>query len=667
MDVRKRMDELIVLINKYNHAYYQENQSLISDQAFDLLLQELVKLEQENPLFALPDSPTQRVGGTITKNFESVTHQFPMLSLGNTYNEEDLRDFDERVQKGLEENETYEYICELKFDGVALSFWFENGLLKKGVTRGDGTRGDDITANVKTIRSLPLKIDDQQLPLQFELRGEGYMPISSFDAINEEKLAKGEQALANPRNAASGTFKMQDSSEVSRRKMECFIYSFLANDNPFQTHEESLVHFEKLGFPISKTWKKCTSIEEVFDYIQYWEERRNELPLNTDGIVIKINDFSQQERLGFTAKSPRWAIAYKYPSEIAHTTLESISYQVGRTGNITPVANLKPVYLAGTMVKRASVHNANEMERLDLHENDVVFVEKGGEIIPKITGVDIEKRKVHAKKFEFVKECPDCGTELIREEGEANHYCPNENGCPTQQKGKIEHFIQRKALNIEFIGTETIELFYSKGLVRNVADLYDLKADAFIGLEGFQQKSIQNILQAIERSKRIPYRQVLFGLGIRHVGATIAEKLVQVFPSIEKLKAATFDELIAVPEIGDRIAQSVRSFLSIEQNINLIERLKAAGIQFEEEIKEIVYESRALDGKSFVISGVFKNFERDDLKVIIISNGGKVLSSISSKLDYLVAGDNMGPSKLEKAQQLNIKIINEDEFLALIS
>ncbi len=667
MDVRKRMDELIVLINKYNHAYYQENQSLVSDQEFDLLLTELIQLEQDYPLFAHSDSPTQRVGGSITKNFESVTHQFPMLSLGNTYNEEDLKDFDERVKKGLDENETYEYICELKFDGVALSFWYENGLLKKGVTRGDGTRGDDITANVKTIRSLPLKVESTLLPNQFELRGEGYMPLSSFETINEEKIAKGDSPLANPRNAASGTFKMQDSSEVARRKMECFIYSFLSNDNPFQTHEESLVHFEKLGFPISKTWKKCKNIKEVMDYISFWEDRRNDLPLNTDGIVIKINDFNQQERLGFTAKSPRWAIAYKYPSEIAYTTLLSISYQVGRTGNITPVANLKPVYLAGTMVKRASVHNANEIERLDLHENDIIFVEKGGEIIPKITGVDLSKRDIQAKKFEFIQNCPDCGTELIREEGEANHYCPNENNCPPQIKGKIEHFIQRKALNIEFIGSETIELFYNKGLVKNVADLYDLKAENFIGLEGFQQKSIQNILGSLLKSKEVPFRQVLFGLGIRHVGSTIAEKLVQVFHSIEKLQAATLEELIAVPEIGDRIAQSVKDYFNNEQNLSIINRLKLAGIQFEEEIKEIVYESKALEGKSFVISGVFKNFDRDDLKLKIISNGGKVVSSISSKLDFLVAGENMGPAKLEKAQQLNIKIISEEEFISLIS
>lgn len=661
------MDELIASINKYNHAYYQENQSLISDQEFDHLLNELIQLEKDYPLFAHPDSPTNRVGGTITKNFESVTHQFPMLSLGNTYNEQDLRDFDERVQKGLENGETYEYICELKFDGVALSFWYENGLLVKGVTRGDGTKGDDITANVKTIRTLPLRINAKELPAQFELRGEGYMPLSSFEAINEEKIAKGEPPLANPRNAASGTFKMQDSAEVARRKMDCFIYSFLSNDNPFQTHEESLLYFTQLGFPISNTWKKCKNMEEVLTYIHHWEQLRNELPLNTDGIVIKINDLNQQERLGFTAKSPRWAIAYKYPSEIVQTSILSISYQVGRTGNVTPVANLKPVYLAGTMVKRASIHNANEIERLDLHENDLVLVEKGGEIIPKITGVNKEAREKSATKFSFITNCPDCGSKLIREIGEANHYCPNEYDCPPQIKGKLEHFIHRKALNIESIGSETIELFFNKGLVKNIADLYDLKPEDFLGLEGFQQKSIQNIFQSLAKSKEVPFRRVLFGLGIRHVGATIAEKLVQVFPSIEKLQSATFEDLIAIPEIGDRIAQSVLDFFANEWNIRQIERLKLAGIQFEEEITEIVLESNALEGKSFVISGVFKNFERDDLKAKIVANGGKVLSSISSKLDFLVAGENMGPSKLEKAQQLNIKIINEDELIHLIS
>lgn len=665
MDVRQRMDELIEQINRFNHAYYQENTSLISDQEFDLLLAELIELEKQNPLFAYPDSPTQKVGGTITKNFKSVKHRFPMLSLGNTYNETELIEFDERIKKILEQ-ETYEYVCELKFDGVALSFWYENGQLIKGVTRGDGTRGDDITANVKTIKSLPLRINSTILPKEFEIRGEGYMPLSSFEAINNEKITKGEAPLANPRNAASGTFKMQNSAEVAKRNMECFIYSYLATENPFQTHEESLNYLIQLGFSVSPTWKKCKNIEDVIQYIEDWADKRNDLPLNTDGIVIKINDFGQQERLGFTAKSPRWAIAFKYPSEIAQTTIESISYQVGRTGNITPVANLKPVYLAGTVIKRASIHNSNEMERLDLREGDTVYIEKGGEIIPKITGVNAELRKEGAQAFIFPSNCPDCGTELIRNEGEANHYCTNDTQCPTQIKGKIEHFIQRKALNIENLGVETIDLLFHKGIISNVADLYDLTAESFSGLEGFQAKSISNILSSIDKSRSIPFRQVLFGLGIRHVGATIAEKLVIQFHSIENLKKANYDELIAVPEIGDRIAQSLMEYFSIEQNNQIIERLQKAGIQFSEEISEIVLESANLDGKSFVISGVFKNFEREELKQKIVANGGKVVSSISSKLDYLVAGENMGPAKLEKATQLNIKILSEEEFIQLL-
>jgi DNA ligase (NAD+) len=665
MDIRKKMDELIGQINRFNHAYYQENKSLISDEAFDQLLEELIKLENQNPLFILPDSPTQKVGGTITKNFESVTHRFPMLSLGNTYSETDLIEFDERIKKTLLE-ESYEYICELKFDGVALSFWYENGKLIKGVTRGDGTRGDDITANVKTIQSLPTSIHSSIMPGEFEIRGEGYMPLSSFEQINSDKIAKGENPLANPRNAASGTFKMQNSAEVAKRNMECFVYSYLGFENPFQTHEESLNHMIELGFSVSPTWRKCKNVQEVMQFISDWSEKRHDLPLNTDGIVIKINDFGQQERLGYTAKSPRWAIAFKYPSEIAQTTIESIAYQVGRTGNITPVANLKPVYLAGTVIKRASIHNSNEMERLDLQEGDTVFIEKGGEIIPKITGVNFNLRKENTTKFNFPSHCPDCGTALIRNEGEANHYCMNELGCPTQIKGKIEHFIQRKALNIENLGVETIDLLFEKRIISNVADLYDLNEKSFVGLEGFQAKSISNILKSIEKSKEIPFRRVLFGLGIRHVGATIAEKLVLQFQSIEKLMVASYEELIEVPEIGDRIAQSLMDYFSKEENLQIIERLRQSQIQLSEIISQIVLESSVLEGKSFVISGVFENFERDELKDKIVANGGKVVSSISSKLDFLLAGQNMGPAKLEKANKLNIKILSEEEFLQLL-
>ena len=665
MDIRKRMDELINLINRYNEAYYQNNESLISDLAFDQLLHELQKLENENPLFALSNSPTQKVGGTITKQFKSVTHRFPMLSLGNTYNENDLKEFDTRIKKALGD-EKYEYICELKFDGVALSFWYQNGELIKGVTRGDGIRGDDITNNVKTIKSIPQTIQDQILPLEFELRGEGFMPNHIFEQINHERSLTGEQLLANPRNSASGTFKMQDSSIVAQRNLDCYIYAYLGFDNPFQTHEESLIKLFDLGFPVSQTWEKCSNIDSVLAYIEKWTTKRNDLPLNTDGIVIKINDYGQQERLGFTAKSPRWAISFKYPSEIAKTEILSISYQVGRTGNITPVANLNPVYLAGTMIKRASIHNANEMTRLDLHEGDMVFIEKGGEIIPKITGVDLSIRNPQKPIFVFPTNCPDCNSELIRVEGEANHYCLNDSLCPTQIKGKIEHFIQRKALNIENIGVETIDLLFEKSIIRDVGDLYNLTTLDFIGLDGFQSKSIQNILSSIEKSKTVPFRKVLFGLGIRHVGATIAEKLVIEFKSINNLRDASYEELIAVPEIGDRIAISIIAFFNKPENIDLINRLEQSNVQLSEDILEQEQESTSLEGKSFVISGVFQNFDRDGLRDKIILNGGKVVSSISSKLDYLIAGDNMGPSKLEKANQLSIKIITEDEFLNLL-
>lgn len=666
MDVRQRMDALIAEINRCNEAYYQKNESLISDEAFDKLLRELQDLEAQYPLFAAPNSPTQRVGGQVTKQFASVQHKFPMLSLGNTYSEQELLDFDERVRKGLD-GADYQYICELKFDGVALSFWYEQGQLQKGVTRGDGSFGDDITANVRTIRSLPLSIEAQDLPRHFEVRGEGYMPLTSFEALNAEKIAAGEAPLANPRNAASGTFKMQQSAEVARRKMDCFIYAFMAEENPFETHSQALERLSRLGFPVSKTYRKCADIQAVLQYIQDWAEKRHDLPLNTDGIVIKVDRFDQQEQLGFTAKSPRWAIAFKYPSEVVPTQILHLSYQVGRTGNITPVANLKPVYLAGTMVKRASVHNANEIARLDLHEGDTVLVEKGGEIIPKISGVDVSKRPANAQAFVFPTHCPDCHSSLERIEGEANHYCPNEYACPPQLKGKIEHFIQRKALNIEHIGAETIDLFFEKGLVKDPADLYDLKAQDLIGLEGFQQKSIQNILNAIQASKSKPFRQVLFGLGIRHVGATIAEKLVQAFPRWEDLAKADMETLLAINEIGAKIAQSILDYVANPFNHVLLQRLQAAGLSFEEEIQEIVQESSALEGKSFVISGVFKRFERDELKAKIVANGGKVLSSISAKLDYLLAGDHMGPAKLEKAQALNITIISEDEFLRLLS
>lgn len=665
MNPQEQINQLTDQLNHYSFLYYQTATPEISDFEFDKLLEKLSDLEKSYPEFVRDDSPTHRVGGTISKEFESVTHRFPMLSLGNTYNAQELADFDERIRKGLND-EPYEYICELKFDGVALSMWFENGVLTRGVTRGDGVRGDDITANVKTIKTLPLNIRANNMPVSFEVRGEGFMPLSSFENLNKEREDIGEQLLANPRNAASGTFKMQDSGVVAKRKMDCYIYQFLSENEIFTTHEESLIEMKKLGFNVSLTWKKCHDIEEVLAFINHWESERHNLPLNTDGIVIKLNSFLQREILGYTAKSPRWAIAYKYPSESASTLLESVSYQVGRTGNVTPVANLKPVLLAGTTVKRASIHNANEIERLDLYLGDFVFVEKGGEIIPKITNVDLSKRKDNLEKVIFPENCPECNTPLIRKEGEANHYCPNETGCPPQIKGKIEHFIQRKALNIENLGTETIDLFYKRGLVLNPADLYDLKREDLGGLDGFKEKSIQNILKGVEKSKEIPFKQVLFGIGIRFVGATVAEKLASYFNNIDALAKATQEELLQVPEIGERIAQSVVDFFQNTDNQEYIARLKAAGLKFTHEAVEIVVEGDTLAGKTFVISGTFQNFERDDLKIKIEANGGKVLSGVSGKLNYLVAGSEAGPSKLEKAQKLGVQIISEEEFITML-
>jgi DNA ligase (NAD+) len=665
MTPQEQINQLTEKLNELNFQYYQNSNSEVSDYEFDMMLKQLNDLEIQFPQFVRKDSPTHRVGGTISKQFESVTHKYPMLSLGNTYNEQDLAEFDERVRKGLGD-EPYEYICELKFDGVALSMWYENGVLTRGVTRGDGVRGDDITTNVRTIKTIPLQIQAKNMPSNFEVRGEGFMPLTTFEALNKEREDIGEQLLANPRNAASGTFKMQDSGVVAKRKMDCYIYQFLSDDDIFNNHEESLIKLKEIGFNVSQTWEKCKNIEDVIDYINRWDKKRFELPLNTDGIVIKLNSFEQRQRLGFTSKSPRWAISYKYKSEAASTLLESISFQVGRTGNVTPVANLKPVLLAGTTVKRASVHNANEIERLDLHIGDYVFVEKGGEIIPKITNVDLSKRGENIKKIIFPHNCPECETELIRKDGEANHYCPNDKGCPPQIKGKIEHFIQRKALNIENIGTETIEMFYQKGLVKTPADLYDLQYDNLVGLEGFKEKSIQNILSGVQNSKEIPFKQVLFGIGIRFVGATVAEKLAAYFNNIDALSKASQEDLLQVPEIGERIAQSVVAYFQDVDNQEFIQRLKAAGVQFQHEAVEIVSEGDSLGGKTFVISGTFQNFERDDLKIKIEANGGKVLSGVSGKLNFLVAGSEAGPSKIEKANKLGVKIISEDEFLQML-
>ena len=651
-------------INHYNFQYYQNHVSEIPDYDFDQLLSELIKLEADFPELKKEDSPTQRVGGTITKEFASVTHQRPMLSLGNTYSEEDLTDFDNRVRKEI--GEDFEYVCELKFDGVAISILYENGVLKTAVTRGDGTKGDDVTTNIKTIRTIPLKLKTSDFPENFEVRGEIFIPLEVFEGINKEKEDIGEPLLANPRNATSGTVKMQDSSVVARRKLDCYIYYLLGDHIKSPTHSASLELLKKWGFHVSPTYKVCKNLADVFQYIQHWDTHRWDLPVGIDGIVLKVNNFRQQDALGFTAKSPKWAISYKFKAESVSTVLESISYQVGRTGAVTPVANLKPVQLAGTRVKRASLHNANEIERLGLRVGDTVFVEKGGEIIPKVTGIDFTKRKTDSVEVKYIDHCPECGSPLVRKEGEANHYCPNEKGCPTQIKGKIEHFIHRKAMNIEGLGPETIEQLYAAGLVKNAADLYSLTFEQLAALERSGEKSANNILKGLEKSKTIPFRQVLFALGIRFVGNTVAEKLATHFVTIDHLMKASYEELIQVNEIGERIARSVIEYFADQDHLDFVNKLKNAGLQFVEEQKEVVVESDKLTGKTFVISGVFVQFSREALKEKIEANGGKVVSSISAKLDYLVAGDNMGPAKLEKATKLNIKMLSEEEFLKLL-
>lgn len=693
MNPEERINELIQQIDHYNFQYYQENISEISDFDFDQLLKELAKLENEYPEFKRSDSPTQRVGGAVTKNFNTVTHRYPMLSLDNTYNEQELRDFDERVRKGLD-GEAYEYICELKFDGISLSFTYENGVLVRGVTRGDGTRGDEITNNVKTIKSLPLRVKSTEIPPVFEIRGEGFMPFQSFQKLNEDMEALGVNAYANPRNAASGSFKLQDSAETARRALDCYIYSFLSDETVFASHEESLLALKSWGFNTSPSWRKVDNIDDVIAYIHEWEEKRAMLPLATDGIVIKINSFAQQRELGFTAKSPRWAISFKYKAENKPAVLRYVNFQVGRTGNVTPVANLcaesermvpynkvKGVHLSGTYVKRATLHNANELERLNVQLGDTVFVEKSGEIIPKITGVDVSKRELFVTEpIVFPTNCPECGSLLARNEGEVAYYCPNDSACPPQLKGRIEHFIHRKAMNIDSLGEGKIEVLFDNQLLKTPADLYDLTYEKLLGLEksivneetgktkkiSFREKTVENILKGLETSKTAPFKNVLFGLGIRFVGATVAEKLAAYFKNITALRAATLEELVAVPEIGGRIAQSVIAYFSVEENQQVMERLEKAGLQMCTDDKPVEMESTMLEGKTFVISGVFANFERDELKHKIESNGGRVLSGVSGKLNYLLAGDNMGPSKLEKARKLGVTILSEEEFLGMI-
>ena len=663
---KKEIEALTEKINYHNELYYQKHTSQISDYEFDKLLETLADLENQFPELKSPDSPSQRVGGTVTKEFESVYHIYPMLSLGNTYSTTELEEFDKRIAKGLD-GESYEYFCELKFDGVSLSLTYENGSLTRGVTRGDGVRGDNITANIRTIRSIPLKINATDLPPSFEVRGEAFLPKKIFDQLNKEREDIGEERYANARNTASGSLKMQDSSEVARRKLDCFVYSLLGDDLDMDTHEQGIKKLEAWKFNVSDTYKKCRNLEEVVAYINQWETKRLELPIETDGVVIKINDLGQRERLGYTAKSPRWAIAYKYKPMSMSTRLNDITYQVGRTGAITPVAELEPVFLAGTTVKRASLHNANEIARLDLRLGDYVFVEKGGEIIPKITAVDLARRPKKSTPVEYITKCPECQTPLVRQEGEAVHYCPNALGCPPQIKGRIEHFIQRKAMDIDSLGERTIHQLFSKGLVKSPADLYDLKKEDILQLEGFKELSTKNLLEGVDGSKAAPFENVLFAIGIRYVGKTVAAKLAQHFRNIDSIMSARYEALLEAPEVGEKIAQSVFEFFQNKENRHEIERLKKAGLNFEAENKDPEKESDTLNDRSFVISGVFEHYERDQLKDIILKNGGRVLSSVSGKLDYLLAGDNMGPSKREKAEKLGVKIISEKDFEDLLN
>jgi len=650
----EKIKQLTVDLNHHNYLYYVKAQPVISDYEFDVMLQELIALEKQFPNLLTTESPSQRVGGFISKEFVTVTHSYPMMSLGNTYSEEELRDFDERVRKVI--GSDFEYVCELKFDGVAIGLTYQNGKLLRAVTRGDGVRGDDVTTNVRTIRSIPLSLMGNNFPDKFEI---------TFERINAERADIGETPFANPRNSAAGTLKLQDSSEVARRKLDCFLYA-LYGDFDFSTHYDGLKMAADWGFKISEHYQLCKSIEDVLTFIESWRKKRDLLPFDIDGIVIKVNNFRQQEELGFTAKSPKWAIAYKYKAESASTILNSVVYQVGRTGTITPVANLKPVLLAGTTVKRASLHNADQIQKLDLHMHDTVFVEKGGEIIPKITGVDFSMRQAGAKPVSYITHCPECGTELIRLEGEANHYCPNEEGCPPQIKGRLVHFTSRKAMNIDGLGVETIDQLVEAELLKNVADIYHLKSEKLLQLERMGEKTVSNLFEAIEKSKQVPFERVLFAIGIRFVGDTTAKKLARHFGSYQKISQATLEELIQTPEIGDKIATSIFDFVRELENIKMVEQLQSAGLQFKLDKAAMQEAGSKLKGLSFVITGVFQKFERDKLKETIEINGGKVSGSLSSKTSYLLAGSDCGPAKLEKAEKLKINIISEDDFLKML-
>jgi DNA ligase (NAD+) len=666
MTAKQEIEQLRSELHRHNHNYYVLNAPEISDFEFDRMMHTLQELEAQHPEYYDPTSPTMRVGSDISNEFVQVVHKYRMLSLGNTYSFDEVRDFYERVRRALG-NEPFELCCEIKYDGVSISLTYEEGRLVRAVTRGDGTRGDDVTANVKTIRSIPLKLRGENYPKTFEIRGEILLPWAEFDRLNKEREEQEEPLFANPRNAASGTLKQQISSIVAARKLDAYLYYLLGNELSADTHYDNLDIARSWGFKIPNVIRKCHSLQDIYDYIAYWDVERKNLPVATDGIVLKVNSLRQQKHLGFTSKSPRWAIAYKFQAERAVTRLNSVSFQVGRTGAITPVANLEPVLLAGTTVKRASLHNADIIEGLDLHLGDQVYVEKGGEIIPKIVGVDVEARSLlMGDKVRFIRTCPECGTSLVRPEGEAAHYCPNESGCPPQIKGKIEHFVTRKAMNIN-IGPETVEDLYEAGYVKDSADLYTLRVADLLRLERWAEKSARNLMASLEESKQVPFERVLYALGIRYVGETVAKRLAISFLSIERLSQATLEELVAVDEIGERIAQSVKNYFADEHNQTLVNRLKEYGLQMMVAEDKLVNRSEKLKGLTIVISGTFSKHSRDEYKAMIEQHGGKNSGSVSGKTHYILAGENMGPAKLEKASKLGVKIINEDEFLKMIA
>lgn len=665
MVVKDKIKALREALEQHNYNYYVLSAPTISDREFDEMMKELQTLEEAHPEYADPHSPTQRVGSDLSKEFEQVVHKYPMLSLGNTYSEEEVKDFYERIARDL--NEPFEIVAELKYDGTSISLTYEDGRLVRAVTRGDGTRGDDVTANVKTIRSVPLKLMGDRYPAAFEIRGEILLPWAEFDRLNKEREEQEEPLFANPRNAASGTLKQLNPAIVAARKLDAYFYYLLGEELPAETHFDNLEAARSWGFKIPNVIRVCNSLEDIYDYITHWDAERKNLPVATDGIVLKVNSLRQQRNLGFTAKSPRWAIAYKFQAERAVTRLNSVSFQVGRTGAVTPVANLEPVLLAGTTVKRASLHNADIIEGLDLHLGDKVFVEKGGEIIPKIVGVDVEARGLLVgDKVRFIRSCPECGTPLMRPEGEAAHYCPNEAGCPPQIKGKIEHFVTRRAMNIN-MGPETVEDLYEAGYIKDTADLYTLEIADLLRLERWADKSARNLMASLEESKQVPFERVLYGLGIRFVGETVAKRLVSAFHSMEQLEQASFEDLTAVDEIGERIARSIIAYFADERNRTLVNRLKEYGLQMSVAEEKLANRSEKLKGLSIVISGTFARHSRDEYKAMIEQHGGKNSGSVSGKTDYILAGDNMGPAKLEKAAKLGVKIINEDEFLNMIA